>query len=77
MANRTGGLVPAVSRVAIPPQAGGITVRQATATEKGGEAGVVRVVAAAAGVPSEETFGQRSCSWWPTSPCTATRSCKP
>ena len=63
MANQAGGLVPAVSRLAAPPMVRGITVRQVTATESGGEAGEVRVVAAAAGVPREETFGQRSCSW--------------
>jgi hypothetical protein len=63
MANKSGELVPAVSRVATPPTVRGITVRQVTATERGVEAGEVRVVAAAAGVRSEETFGQRSCSW--------------
>ena len=62
MANKSGELVPAVSRVATPPTVRGITVRQVTATERGVEAGEVRVVAAAAGVRSEETFGQRYCS---------------
>jgi hypothetical protein len=62
MANQAGGLVPAVSRVATAPIVRGITVRQVIATERGVEAGGVRVVAAA-GVRSEETFGQRSCSW--------------
>ena len=60
MANQAGGLVPAVSRVATAPMVRGITVRQVTATERGVQAGGVRV---AAGVRSEETFGQRSCSW--------------
>jgi hypothetical protein len=63
MENQAGELVPAASRAATPPTVRGITVHQVTATETGVEAGEVRVVAAAAGVRSGETFGQRSCSW--------------
>jgi hypothetical protein len=63
MANQAKELVAVVSRLAMSPVVRGITVRQVTATESGGEAGEARVVAAAAGVPSEETFVQRSCSW--------------
>ena len=63
MANQAAELVAAASRAATPPIVRGITVHQVTATERGVEAGEVRVVPAAAGVRSEETFGRRSCSW--------------
>ena len=75
MAAHVGGLAPAGSLAETPPPLASTTVRPVTATGKAGEADEGRV-AVAVGEPSAAMYGQPSCWWWATSPCTATRSCK-